>query len=64
MVWGIWMPRRAGGDLLEGDSFQPGNHSITWNGRDKTGRSMPSGVYFYALEAGAHQARHKMLLLK
>ena len=51
-------------ELIEGDAYQPGNHSVTWNGRDNTGRSVPSGVYFYALEAGTHHARHKMLLLK
>jgi len=42
----------------------PGEHSITWNGRDDTGRAVAGGVYFYRLSAGDHAQTRKMMLLK
>ncbi|MCP4290243.1 MAG: T9SS type A sorting domain-containing protein, partial [bacterium] len=50
--------------LIQGDSFSAGRHAVTWNGRNNAGMNVPSGVYFYVLEAGGNGARHKMLLLK
>lgn len=41
-----------------------GNHNVTWNGRDNLGRSVPSGTYFYRLEAGGTMDTRRMLLLK
>jgi hypothetical protein len=38
--------------------------SVSWDGRDEAGKLVPSGVYFYRLEAGATSATRKMLLLK
>jgi len=35
-----------------------------WDGRDDAGQVVPSGVYFYKLEAGDYSAARKMLLLK
>ncbi|MBI5837488.1 MAG: hypothetical protein HZB25_09610 [Candidatus Eisenbacteria bacterium] len=29
-----------------------GEHSVTWDGRDESGRSTSSGLYFYRLIAG------------
>ncbi|MFC1481739.1 T9SS type A sorting domain-containing protein, partial [Candidatus Neomarinimicrobiota bacterium] len=46
------------------DVKQPGAYRIEWNGRDRLGRSLSSGVYFYVLEAGDFRATKKMLLLK
>jgi len=42
----------------------PGEHSITWTGRDDTGRAVAGGVYFYRLSAGDHAQTRKMMLLK
>jgi hypothetical protein len=36
-----------------------GKYSVTWNAA-----SMPSGVYFYRLQAGAHSGTKKLVLLK
>ncbi|MEE9161778.1 MAG: T9SS type A sorting domain-containing protein, partial [Candidatus Neomarinimicrobiota bacterium] len=41
-----------------------GTHSVTFSGRDATGESLPSGVYFYRVEAGQYISTRKMMLLK
>ncbi|KAA3602783.1 MAG: T9SS C-terminal target domain-containing protein [Calditrichaeota bacterium] len=38
--------------------------SIAWNGTDKFGKQVSSGVYFYKLQAGKFSQTRKMLLLK
>jgi len=44
---------------------QPGGaYSVIWNGIDSHGRPVPSGVYFYRLEAGDFKAVRKMVVLK
>ncbi|NIA29503.1 MAG: Omp28-related outer membrane protein [Actinobacteria bacterium] len=40
-----------------------GQHQVTWNGKDDYGMDVPSGVYFYKLKYGEHQAIRKMILL-
>jgi hypothetical protein len=34
-------------------SFEPGTHSLEWNGRDSAGREVESGVYWYRLTVGS-----------
>ncbi len=47
------------------DSYlNKGIHSVTWNGEDDKGRSMPSGVYLYKIDARDYQSARKMILLK
>jgi hypothetical protein len=41
-----------------------GTTAIDWNGRDDSGITVTSGVYFYRLTAGKYSASRKMLLLK
>jgi len=41
-----------------------GPHSVAWDGTDHRGARVASGVYFYRLEAGAHAATRKMVLLR
>jgi len=41
-----------------------GRHSIIWNGTDESNRPVPSGIYFYKLQAGDQELTRKMVLLK
>jgi hypothetical protein len=42
----------------------PGKNSITWNGTDKTGNPVSTGVYIYNLILGDKSYTKKMLLIK
>jgi hypothetical protein len=43
---------------------EAGSHTVIWDGRDDYGSTTASGVYFYRIEAGEHQAVKKMMMLK
>jgi streptogramin lyase len=50
--------------VLVNMNMKAGSHQITWNGRDRQGRLMPSGVYIYQLQAGDVRLSSKMMLIK
>ncbi|MGP8328759.1 MAG: choice-of-anchor D domain-containing protein [Methanosarcinaceae archaeon] len=41
-----------------------GNHAITWNGRDDTGKAVASGVYLCKIKAGKFSATRKLILVR
>lgn len=50
---------------LDGGRLAAGEHAIVWDGRDHSGAVLPSGIYFYMLEAnGQSRAVQKMTMLK
>jgi hypothetical protein len=49
---------------LVSGSLAAGAHSVSWNGRDDSGRSVSSGVYLSRLESGGKAVTAKMLLMK
>jgi hypothetical protein len=50
--------------LADSEIWQAGHHSLAWDGTDKSGRAVPSGLYLYRLDNGKHNETRKMLLLK
>jgi hypothetical protein len=47
------------------DGFQSvGYQSVTWDGTDKNGREVASGIYFYRVKTDYSQETKKMILLK
>ncbi|MDO9695207.1 MAG: FlgD immunoglobulin-like domain containing protein [Candidatus Latescibacteria bacterium] len=50
--------------LLDGETARQGRNEVAWRGRDAAGRAVPSGVYFYRLEAEGNAAVGRMTLLE
>ncbi len=51
-------------DALIPGYLQAGDHYVTWNGTDNSGRGLPSGVYLYQLISETDQEIRQMVLLK
>jgi len=49
---------------LASEVREAGYHKVTWDGRNSAGGSVPSGTYFYRLDAGDFSQSMKMVLLK
>jgi len=43
---------------------QAGYHTASWDGTDKSGKAVSSGVYFYKMNAGSFNKINKMMLMK
>ena len=41
-----------------------GSQSVSWDGRNQAGRSVPGGVYFYRLSTGDRTLTHKTVLVR
>ena len=50
--------------VLVSDRMEAGSYEVAWEGRDASGRVLPSGVYLYRLEAGTFTAVRTMALVK
>jgi hypothetical protein len=49
--------------LMDADT-EPGDHTVTWDGRDGTGRRISAGVYFYRLTTDSFTAIKKMVVIR
>ncbi|MCD4817171.1 MAG: T9SS type A sorting domain-containing protein, partial [Candidatus Cloacimonetes bacterium] len=49
---------------LVNEKLETGNHSVTWNGTDNSGKKVTSGIYFYKMKSGRYTATKKMILMK
>ena len=47
---------------LVSQRMDPGAHSMIWDGTNSAGRVVPSGVYFYRMEAGDFTDTKKLLI--
>jgi L-ascorbate metabolism protein UlaG (beta-lactamase superfamily) len=50
--------------LLVDNIFNPGTHSVPWNGYWDNGQPAPSGIYFVKFEAGRNVFIQKIMLLR
>ena len=50
--------------LSDGKLVPVGPHKVLWDGRDGSGRSVATGIYFYRMQAGSYVATRRMTLLK
>lgn len=50
--------------ILAEETLPSGRHEVVFNGTDRSGRSLPSGIYFYRLRTDSFEATKKMVLLK
>ena len=51
-------------DILVNKPLTPGKYSIAWQGKDKFGMNVASGIYFYHLDVGKFRNVKKMLLVR
>lgn len=49
--------------LINGSQLE-GYYEVVWNGKDNTGRSVASGIYYYQIKACGKNINKKMLMLK
>jgi hypothetical protein len=49
--------------LLDGPR-DAGSYTISWSGRDDSGASVPSGVYFVRMNTGSFTATQKLMLIR
>lgn len=56
-----------GGSLvrtLESGTAEPGIHTVTWDGKDESGRDVAAGVYFYKLNAARTSETMKLIMVE
>jgi hypothetical protein len=51
-------------ELALNQSFEAGDHFVTWDATDNSGQQVASGMYVYLFTAGKFKKTEKMLLLK
>ena len=45
-------------------NVNPGQHTISWDGKDRFAQSLPSGIYIYSIKSSQQILTGKMMLLK
>jgi flagellar hook assembly protein FlgD len=50
--------------VLANNYIPAGVKSFQWDSKDRNGKPVPSGVYFYHLETSSFKTSKKMILIK
>ena len=50
--------------ILVNDKYEPGQHTVMWNGKDDRNNLVVSGIYFYRMKTNDFQEIKKMVLMK
>lgn len=50
--------------LLTSRIFEPGRHTVSWDGLNERGQAVPSGIYIYEVRAGNRSEKRKMIMIK
>ena len=50
--------------ILLDDLADPGEQSVTWDGRNKQGEPVPAGIYLYQIRTPAFEATRKLVRLR
>ena len=50
--------------ILHNGPALPGNHTVTWNGRDELGRAVPEGVYLIRLSTSISSVTRRVIKLQ
>jgi len=50
--------------VLADGPFGPGEHEVSWDGRNAAGREVAASVYFYSMEADGFRDARKLVLLR
>jgi N-acetylneuraminic acid mutarotase len=45
-------------------SYNTGNNTVTWNGKDERGNNVMSGIYFYTIKTTDYDATKKLVLMR
>lgn len=49
--------------IVADEPLPAGQHQLAWDRRNSSGESVPSGIYFLRLDAGAHQSHQKIVVV-
>ncbi len=50
--------------ILANKTYEPGIHQVLWDGKDRLGNLVPSGIYYYKLSSGNHNQIKRMILIR
>jgi hypothetical protein len=50
--------------MLINNELSSGSHTVVWDGKNNSGRSVTSGIYFYKMKNGDYTKTKKMILMK